>query len=59
MFNMAQRLGDDICYRCKQPIESVDVFTIEHKLAWLEQPELFWDIGNIAFSHAACNRPGI
>lgn len=58
MFSLAQKCGLDICYRCKRKIETVDEFTIDHKTPWLhsENPhDLFFDLENIAFSHATCN----
>ena len=46
------------CYKCGSEIESVDEFSIEHKLPWEgRDTELFWDLSNIAFSHHQCNRP--
>lgn len=52
------RLADDhFCFRCGAEIESVDDFTIEHKVPWERRDaELFWSLDNIAFSHAQCNR---
>ncbi len=60
LFEYVKKAGEDICYVCKQNIENINDFTIEHKVSWLnsENPkELFWDIHNISFSHAKCNRP--
>jgi hypothetical protein len=59
LFSMAQRLGEDVCFRCANKIESVDDFTIDHKKDWLNADAgLFWDLENIAFSHSKCNVPG-
>jgi hypothetical protein len=56
MFMLIQRLKLDECFQCKQLIVDVDDFSIEHKKPWLgEDTRLFWDLGNIAFSHKACN----
>ena len=56
MFHMAQKLQWDICYRCGLKIERVEEFSIEHKLPWEgNDPALFWDMENIAFSHLGCN----
>jgi hypothetical protein len=58
MFWLAQRLGEDNCYKCKKKIERAEDLSIEHKVEWLHRsPELFWDLNNIAFSHIPCNRP--
>lgn len=56
MFDMAKRLGEDICYHCKEIIDNIDEFSIEHKENWLDNdPALFWSLDNIAFSHLSCN----
>lgn len=59
MFSMAQRLNETRCFRCEQEILTVDEFTIDHKVDWLDSSaDLFWDLNNIAFSHSECNIPG-
>lgn len=56
MFAMSQKLGQDVCYRCGNKIETVEEFSVEHKEAWYNKnPKLFWDLDNIAFSHLVCN----
>lgn len=58
MFNLAKKAGDDFCFRCGKKIETVEEFSIEHKLPWLDSEtpvELFFDLNNIAFSHLGCN----
>jgi len=56
MFYLAKKAGYDKCFRCGKKIESVDEFTIEHKVPWMNNnPDLFWDMNNIAFSHNKCN----
>ena len=58
VFHMAQRLGEDFCFKCGTRIETAEELSIEHKAAWLHGDEaLFWDMDNIAFSHRVCNRP--
>lgn len=58
LFKYVQLAGDDHCYACSDRIESVDDFTVEHIIPWLDSdPELFWDLDNVAFSHKACNIP--
>ena len=63
MFQMVQKLGLDICFRCGKKIEKIEDLSIEHKIPWLNSnkpKELFWDLSNIAFSHLSCNsRAGI
>jgi uncharacterized protein YnzC (UPF0291/DUF896 family) len=58
LFQMAQELNRDICFRCKEKIDDISNFSIEHKIAWQssENPiETFYDLNNIAFSHLDCN----
>lgn len=58
LFSLLKELGRDQCYRCGQPINSIEELSIEHKIAWLdsEHPkELFFSLNNIAFSHLKCN----
>jgi len=59
MFDFAQRLNIDTCYRCGEKIGNVDDLSIEHKTAWQSSDDPikdFYDLGNIAFSHLNCNR---
>jgi len=58
MFDMADRLDLLTCFRCKQQIVRIDEFSIDHKEAWEREADpfaAFFDLGNIAFSHFACN----
>ena len=56
MFDLVKRLGEDGCFRCGDRIESASELSVEHKLPWLdEDPALFWDLSNVAFSHLGCN----
>ena len=58
LFNFAKMLGYAWCYQCATEIKDIDKFTIEHKNPWLdsENPvDNFFDLDNIAFSHASCN----
>lgn len=56
LFNLLQRLGEDICFHCNNKIDKVEELSIEHKEAWLNvSPDLFWDLNNISFSHLSCN----
>lgn len=57
-FSYIQRCNDDICFRCGRKIESVEEFSLDHKLAWMDSDDpvgLFFDVSNIAFSHLKCN----
>lgn len=56
LFNLLQRHGENICYRCEGTIETPGDLTIDHKRPWLGiSSDLFWDMGNIAFAHPTCN----
>lgn len=58
LFAAIQQLGQDICYRCKEKIESIDEFSIDHKTRWMDTNDpvgLFFDLDNISFSHSRCN----
>lgn len=56
LFSLLARVGENICYRCKNLIESSDELSMEHRQPWLHvSVDLFWDIDNIAFSHHSCN----
>lgn len=56
LFDLAHRLNLDTCFQCGKIIEKLEEFTIEHKKPWLHvNPQLYWDIKNIAFSHYICN----
>lgn len=59
MFELARRLGECVCYRCRKPIDTVEEFSIEHMEAWQRASDpvaAFFNIDNIAFSHHECNR---
>lgn len=59
LFHFAKKLGVDVCYRCNGKIKTVEEFSIEHKISWLngDNPKaLFFDLeNNIGFSHLKCN----
>jgi len=51
---LALQLGKNQCCRCGLEVEEPDDLAIVHVQEWEEDPELFWALTNIAFSHAAC-----
>lgn len=55
MFDLLQRLDEDDCFRCGEKIANIKELSVEHKLPWRDDPELFWDLDNIAHSHISCN----
>lgn len=57
LFNLITESGKNMCFHCNNPMTRED-FSIEHKIPWLDSgspKELFFDLGNIAFSHHSCN----
>lgn len=57
LFKYIKRCEDDICFKCKEQIVSVDELSVEHKKPWQGRDiTLFWDLDNIAFSHLLCNK---
>ena len=60
MFYLLQRHGENVCFKCEKPIETVEELSIEHIRPWqLGGAHLFWDMENIAFSHLRCNRQSV
>lgn len=58
LFNQLQKHKENICIRCDKNIESVEELSIDHIKPWEGiSAELFWDLSNVLFSHARCNRP--
>lgn len=58
LFSLVKKCGLDTCFRCKKALDSVEDFTIDHKDSWLHSADPvknFFDLDNIAFSHASCN----
>ena len=58
MFDLVKRADLDGCFRCGEKIKEVKELSIEHKENWLHSDdpvELFFNHGNIAFSHLKCN----
>ena len=56
IFHLAQKLGEDFCFKCGQRIETAEELSIDHKVPWLHGDQaLFWSMDNIAFSHRKCN----
>jgi hypothetical protein len=56
MLDLLKQLRRDGCFRCGGRLDSPDQLSIEHRVAWLDRdPQLFWDLSNIAFSHRRCN----
>jgi len=56
LFKYVKLAGEDVCFRCNKQINSLEEFSIEHKLPWEnKEASLFWDLDNIAFSHLTCN----
>jgi hypothetical protein len=58
LFHLLQKHRENVCFVCSEIIVRVEDLSIEHKQPWEGiSADLFWDLGNIAFSHSHCNRP--
>jgi hypothetical protein len=56
LFDMLKQLDRDTCFRCNGKMDNIDDLSIEHKESWVDvDPNLFWDLNNISFSHHKCN----
>ena len=58
MFSLAQKCEMDTCHQCGNLILTAKELSVEHKTPWLDSEDpvgLFFDLGNIAFSHLSCN----
>lgn len=58
IFELAKRCHMDTCFRCGEKITDIADFTIDRKESWIlsdDPSKVFYDIGNIAVSHAKCN----
>jgi len=58
LYNFAKRLRINWCYQCGAEIKYASKMTVEHKTPWLDSSDPagnFFDLDNIAFSHASCN----
>lgn len=58
LFEFVNRLGYADCFQCGEIIETIEEFSIDHKVPWLDSKDpkkLFFDLENIAFSHIKCN----
>lgn len=56
-FWLAQRLGQDFCFRCHKQINIGD-FSVDHEVDWfnlVNAREIFFDLDHISFSHQGCN----
>ena len=58
LFDFLICLQENKCFRCGELILSANELSVEHKQPWEgRDTNLFWDLSNVAFSHAICNRP--
>lgn len=57
MWDMIVQLKQDSCCKCGEAM-TLDTYSVEHLTPWLNSEDpvgLFYDIGNIGFSHLLCN----
>lgn len=58
LFDLIKQLNQNYCFQCKKEIDTEKELSIEHKIPYLDSEDpkgLFFDLGNIAFSHLSCN----
>jgi hypothetical protein len=58
LFRFVQQNKQDICHHCCQKISSLEEFSVEHVVPWLDSQDpaqLFFDLNNITYSHRSCN----
>lgn len=57
LWNFIKTAGQDNCCKCGEPMTR-ETFSIEHVVPWLDSDDpvgLYFDIGNIRYSHLRCN----
>lgn len=58
LFRQLQKHNENVCVKCNRNIETADELSLEHVQPWENRSaDLFWDLDNVAFSHADCNKP--
>ena len=58
LFELLVETNKNICFQCEERINKIEDLSIEHRIPWMNSKnpiELFYDLGNIAFSHLKCN----
>lgn len=58
LWKLVQDTGQSSCCKCGE-LMSRETFSIEHITPWLDSDDpvgLYFDLGNISFSHLRCNR---
>lgn len=58
LFEFSKQSSIPACYRCGDPIYTIEEFSIEHKQPWMQAKDpikAYFDLQNIAFSHLKCN----
>src|SRR3990167_2533934 len=57
LFYILCNTGLNVCFRCNLKILELKDFTLDHKENWRgeKNPELYFDVKNIGFSHLSCN----
>lgn len=57
LWNFVETTGQSACCKCGEPM-SRETFSIEHVAPWLDSDDpvgLYFDLGNISYSHLRCN----
>jgi hypothetical protein len=51
---LSAQLGKNLCRFCNSPISEPDDLAITHVKDWEDDPDQYWALTNIAFSHVSC-----
>jgi len=51
---LARQLGKNMCRWCRLEISDPDELALIHVKDWEESPDQYFDLGNVALSHASC-----
>lgn len=57
-FYLLKKLNENVCCRCGEYIETVDEYSLDHKIPYLDSEDpikLFFDLENCKPSHLRCN----
>ena len=58
LFHLICQFDANLCYRCREPIDSADDLHIDHKKNWRSSTKPvddYFNPSNLAFSHPRCN----
>jgi hypothetical protein len=54
IYELARQTGKNVCIDCGREINSPEDLALVHVEGWQENPDQFFELTNVAFSHASC-----